>query len=226
MPVKNELRLGADVMARFRKLDTTAVSDAVDKLGLGPCGLLGITPVIQGTMICGQAFTVHYTPCGQVAGTVGDFLDDVEEGQVVVIDNSGRTYATIWGDIMSAVAKKNKVAGTLADGVCRDVPAIRKMGYPVFSKGCYMVTGKDRVYVDAVEVPVSISGMQVKPGDIIMADDSGAIVVAIEKAMEVLEVAEGISKVEEKIVELVLSGMALKEARERTGYHTLQTKGK
>lgn len=224
--MKNELRLDAAIIERFKKLDTTSVSDAVDKLGLGPCGLLHITPVIQGTAICGQAFTVHYTPCGQVAGTVGDFLDDVEPGQVVVIDNSGRDYATIWGDIMSATAQLKKVAGTLADGVCRDVPAIRKMGYPVFSKGCYMVTGKDRVYVDAVEVPVSVSGMQVKPGDLIMADDSGAIVVPFEKVMEVLPVAESISKTEEGIVELVRSGVPLKEARQRTGYHTLQTKGK
>lgn len=224
--MKNELRLDAAIIERFKKMDTTSVSDAVDKLGLGPCGLLHIAPVIQGATICGQAFTVHYTPCGQVSGTVGDFLDDVEPGQVVVIDNGGRDYATIWGDIMSATAQLKQVAGTVADGVCRDVPAIRKMGYPVFSKGCYMVTDKDRVYVDAVEVPVSISGMQVKPGDIIMADDSGAIVVPFEKALEVLPVAESISKTEEGIVELVRSGVSLKEARRRTGYHTLQTKGK
>jgi regulator of RNase E activity RraA len=226
MLMKSELRLDAAIIERFKKLDTTSVSDAVDKLGLGPCGLLGITPVIQGTMICGQAFTVHYAPCGQVAGTVGDFLDDVEPGQVVVIDNSGRTYATVWGDIMAACAKNKKVAGSVIDGVCRDVPAVRKIGYPIFSKGCYMVTGKDRVYVDAVEVPVAVSGMQVKPGDIVMADDSGAIVVPLEKALEVLDTAESISRVEEKIVELVLSGVPLKEARQKTGYHTLQTKGK
>ncbi len=141
--MKKELKLDASIIERYKKLDTTSVSDAVDKLGLGPCGLLHVRSVIPGTMICGQAFTVHYTPCGQVAGTVGDFLDDVEPGQVVVIDNAGRDYCTVWGDIMSATAQLKKVAGTVIDGVCRDVPAIRKMAYPVFSVGCYMVTGKD-----------------------------------------------------------------------------------
>lgn len=221
--MKDEYRLESSIIERFKKLDTTSVSDAVDKLGLGPCGLLHIRPVTQGTMICGQAFTVHYVPCGQVTGTVGDFLDDVEAGQVVVIDNAGRDYCTVWGDIMAAAAKLKGIAGTVIDGVCRDVPAIHKMGYPIFSKGSYMVTGKDRVYVDAVEVPVSVSGMQVKPGDLVMADDSGAICVPVEKAGEVLAIAEEIAKTEEGIVELVASGVPLKEARRRTGYHSLQT---
>ena len=224
--MKTELRLDPEIIERYKKLDTTSVSDAVDKLGLPVCGLLHIRPVTPGTVLCGQAFTVHYVPCGQVAGTVGDFLDDVEPGQVVVIDNSGRDYCTVWGDIMAATAQLKGIAGTVIDGVCRDVPAIIGMGYPIFTKGAYMVTGKDRVYVDAVEVPVAVSGVQVKPGDIIMADDSGAICVPFEKAIQVLEIAESIAKIETGIVELVRSGLPLKEARQRTGYHNLQTKGK
>lgn len=221
--MRDELRLDASVIARFGKLDTTCVSDAVDKAGLPACGLLGIRPVIQGAAICGQAFTVHYVPCGQVKGTVGDFLDDVEPGQVVVIDNAGRDYCTVWGDIMALTASLKGISGTVIDGVCRDIPAVRRIGYPIFSVGSYMVTGKDRVYVDAVEVPVAVSGVQVKPGDVIMADDSGAICVSLEKALEVLEIAEGIAKTEAAIEELVRAGVPLKEARQRTGYHSLQT---
>lgn len=224
--MRDDLRLDASIIERFKQLDVTSVSDAADKCGLPPCGLLHIRPVNTGTSLCGQAFTVHYVPCGMVSGTVGDFLDDVEPGQVVVIDNAGRDDCTVWGDIMALTAQLKKIGGTVIDGVCRDVPAIRKIGYPIFSKGAYMVTGKDRVYVDAVEVPVSVSGVQVKPGDIIMADDSGAICVPFEKAQQVLEIAEGIAKTEAGIEELVRAGAPLKEARQRTGYHTLQTKGK
>ena len=82
---------------------------------------------------------------------MGDFLDDVEPGQVVVIDNGGRDWCTVWGDIMSLDANLKGVSGTIIDGVCRDLPAIERIGYPIYSKGVYMVTGKDRVYVDAVD---------------------------------------------------------------------------
>jgi regulator of RNase E activity RraA len=222
--MKDGIGLAPGIIERFKKLDTTSVSDAADKLGLPPCGLLHIRSVNPGTSLCGQAFTVHYVPCGQVAGTVGDFLDEVEPGQVVAIDNSGRDYCTVWGDIMAVAAQLGGLAGTVIDGVCRDVPAIREMGYPIFARGAYMVTGKDRVYVDAVEVPVSLAGVQVKPGDLVMADDSGAVRVPLEKAERVLEVAEGIAAAEAGIVDLVRSGTPLKEARRRAGYHRLQTR--
>lgn len=217
------LRLPAELLDRFRALDTTCVSDANDKLGLPACGLAHIRPAVPGRSCCGQAFTVHYVPCGSVKGTVGDFLDDVEPGQVVVIDNAGRDWCTVWGDIMSLDAQLKGISGTVIDGVCRDLPAIARMGYPIYSKGAYMVTGKDRVYVDAVECPVAVSGLQINPGDLIMADDSGAVRIPRERAAEVLEIAEGIAAVEAEIERLVRSGMPLKQARQQTGYHRLQT---
>lgn len=221
--MNDTLRLPAELLERFRALDTTCVSDANDKLGLPPCGLAHIRPASPGHSCCGQAFTVHYVPCGSVKGTVGDFLDDVEPGQVVVIDNSGRDWCTVWGDIMSLDAQLKGIAGTVIDGVCRDLPAIASMGYPIYTKGVYMVTGKDRVYVDAVECPVAVSGIQVNPGDLMMADDSGAIRIPRERAAEVLEIAEQIAHTEEEIERLVRSGIPLKQARQQTGYHSLQT---
>ena len=88
-------------------MDTSSITDALDKQGIAG-GLLGIKEVVAGTTLCGQAFT-----CGVVKGTVGDFLDDAQVGDVVVIDNSGREYCTVWGDIMSQVAKQKGIAGTL-----------------------------------------------------------------------------------------------------------------
>ena len=213
-----------ELIKRFKQLDTTCISDAMDKLGI-PGGLLGIKSVHPGKRICGTAYTVHYVPCGQIKGTVGDFLDDVEPGQVVVIDNGGREYCTVWGDIMSIVAKKKGVEGTLIDGVCRDLPVLLESGYAVFSKGHYMVTGKDRVEVDHVQVPVAVSGIQIRPGDIIVGDDTGAVAVPLDRAEEVASVAENIDAAEKRIIELVLKGMPLKEARRQIGYHKLQTKG-
>jgi regulator of RNase E activity RraA len=111
----------AELVGLFEGLDTPGVSDALDKLGIaGQC--LDITPLdnCQGTAI-GTAFTVKYVPCGQPAGTAGDFIDDVAPGDIVVIDNDGRTDCTVWGDITTQYAGLRGIAGTVIDGVCRDV---------------------------------------------------------------------------------------------------------
>lgn len=208
---------------RFRKLDTTCVSDAMDKIGV-ECSVYGVKPIQRGEKICGRAFTVHYVPCGAEKGTVGDFLDDVEPGQVVVIDNAGRDNCTVWGDIMAKTAKKYGIEGTVIDGVCRDIPAVIECGYPIFSKGYYMRTGKDRVYVESVNTPVMLSDIPVHPGDIIIGDDTGVVVVPRKFEEEVLTIAENIDKKEQEILSLIDKGYRLKEARSMTGYHHLQTK--
>lgn len=212
-----------DLIQALKKMDTASISDAMDKLGI-PCGLLGIQAVVEGNKICGDAFTVHYIPCGMGKGNVGDFIDDVKPGQIVVIDNGGRNYCTVWGDIMTYTAKTKGIEGTLIDGVCRDVNGIKELNYGIYTKGKYMVTGKERVTVDAVNIPVAISGVQVRPGDIILGDDSGALVIPQEKAEEVLEVAQHIEEVEQKIIAEVKAGSSLKAAREKLGYHSLQSK--
>lgn len=212
-----------ELIAELKTMDTASISDACDKLGI-PCGLLGIQAVIPGHKMCGEAFTVHYVPCGMKKGTVGDFIDDVKPGQVVVIDNAGRTYCTVWGDIMTFTARARGIEGTLIDGVCRDVNGIEELGYAIYTKGKYMVTGKERVEVDQVNVPVAVSGVQVRPGDIILGDDSGALCIPKERAEEVLKIARTIEATEQKIIAEVKNGSTLKAAREKLGYHTLQSK--
>lgn len=212
-----------ELIEELKKMDTPSISDAMDKLGI-PCGLLGIQPVVRGHKICGDAFTVHYIPCGMTKGTVGDFIDDVKPGQVVVIDNNGRTYCTVWDDIMTFTAKTKGIEGTVIDGVCRDVNGIEQLGYGIYTKSVYMVTGKERVTVDQVNVPVAISGVQVVPGDLILGDDSGVVVIPYEKAEEVLKLAKHIESVEQEIIADVKNGSSLKEARAKHGYHHLQSK--
>jgi len=211
-----------EIVERLKKLDVASVSDAMDKLGI-PCGLLGIHAVVPGKHICGRAFTVHYVPNGVVKGNVGDFLDDVQPGQVVVIDNSGRLYCTVWGDIMTFVATRKGIAGTVIDGVCRDIPGIKENDYAIFTKSTYMVTGKDRVTVDYVNKPVAISGVQVCPNDLILADDTGVVCIPDAVAEKVAEIAENIERTEQKIIAEVKAGSTLKDARAKLGYHHLQT---
>jgi 4-hydroxy-4-methyl-2-oxoglutarate aldolase len=205
-------------LARF---SAATVSDALDRIGR-PGSMLGIAPLFDGARLCGRAFTVRYVTAGSPPGTVGDYLDDVAPGEVVVLDNGGRTDCTVWGDILTAMAADRGVGGTVIDGVCRDVQRALGVGYPIYSRGRFMRTGKDRVEVSDVGRPVSVGGVQVCPGDLLLGDADG--VVAVPRAVEeqVLEVCAAIAAREDAIVADVLSGTSLAEARGRHGYHLLQ----
>ncbi|TWR86271.1 RraA family protein [Pseudomonas saxonica] len=212
------------LVALFEGLDTPAVSDALDTLGLpGQC--LNIMPLANYTqVIIGPAFTVQYVSASSPPGTVGDFLDEVAPGDVVLIANDGRTDCTVWGDIMTQFALAQGIAGSVIDGVCRDVSKALGEGYPLFTRGRFMRTGKDRVEVVAVNQPVSIGSARACPRDIVVADANGVVVVPRERAREVAQRARRIEQVEAQIREHLASGKSLKEARALLGYHGLQRK--
>ena len=212
------------LVALFDGLDTPGVSDALDKLGLpGQC--LGIAPLGNySQVVVGPAFTVQYVSASVPAGTVGDFIDAVLPGDVVVIDNAGRTDCTVWGDIMTQYAGSRNIAATVIDGVCRDVNKALGDGYPVFSKGRFMRTGKDRVQVQSLNQPVSIGTARVCARDIVVADANGVVIVPRARAAEVAACARQIELVEADIRALIAQGQTLEKARAALGYHSLQRK--
>ncbi|WP_395069071.1 RraA family protein [Paraburkholderia silvatlantica] len=208
---------------RAANLDTASISDALDRLGIaGQCH--AIAPVDSTFRMTGRAFTVLYGPAQTPPGTVGDFIDDVPAASVVVIDNDGCSNATVWGDIMTELAHRRGIAGTVIDGICRDVALCTEIGYPVYSRGHWMRTGKDRVQVEAVNVPVNIGGARVKAGDILRGDADGVVVVPSEHEDKVLDVAEEIERVENRIRGAVRDGARLDDARREFGYHALQSR--
>lgn len=208
---------------RAGKLETATISDALDRLGIvGQChGIKGRDPDFR---MAGRAFTMRCGPSSSPPGTVGDYIDDVPEGAVVVIDNRGRTDATIWGDILTEIAHRRQLAGTVIDGISRDVHLCRSLGYPIFSIDHWMRTGKDRVQVDEMNCVVAIGGARVTPGDILVGDPDGVVVIPHEHEDAVLSAAAEIEAAEHKIREAVRSGMRLDEARHLFKYHNLQTR--
>ena len=221
--VSNEAAINSKeaVIERLASLPTATVSDALDALGL-PGSLFGIGRT-TGRAITGRAFTVRYEPVDDNGGTVGDFLDEVTPGSVIVIDNAGRLDCTVWGGIMSRVATARGIAGTVVHGVCRDVAISAELEYPLWSAGRFMRTGKDRVRCAAVQVPLVIDDVKVAPGDYIHADSDGVVALPAGRIDDVLDLAERIEHVEDRIVDLAIAGSTLTEARRELGYHTLQT---
>lgn len=208
---------------RAGRLETATLSDALDRLGIvGQCyGIKGRDP---GFRMAGRAFTMRCGPNATPPGTVGDYIDDVPEGAVVVIDNKGRTDATIWGDILTEIGHRRKLAGTVIDGISRDVHLCRSLGYPVFALDHWMRTGKDRVQVEEMNCVVAIGGARVGPGDILVGDPDGVIVIPRAHEEAVLAAAEEIEAAENHIREAVRGGMRLDEARRQYKYHQLQTR--
>ncbi len=209
------------LVEEFKKLSVALVSDALDRLGIhGQC--LGIQPIAPGSKTAGRAFTLKYIPCGMNKGTVGDYIDDVPPGDVVVMDNAGRVDCTVWGDILTSVANKRRPAGTVIHGACRDVARSVDLGYPIFSRGKFMRTGKDRVQLEGVNVPISLGDVQVRQGDIVFGSDDGVLVVPKEYETDVLSMAQSISEAEERILSAAIQGERLDELRRTFKYHELQ----
>lgn len=205
-----------------RILTTAEVSDALDALAL-PGSAPGIRPVAGPARLFGLAFTVRFAPINRFApGTVGDFIDTLEPGTVAVLDNGGRPDCTVWGGILSRLAAHKKLAGTVIHGVCRDSAEADEAGYPLYANGRFMRTGKDRVQVEAYEQPVTLGDVRVCPGDLVIGDADGVVVVPRQRMQEVLTKALQTRAIEELILQAALDGLPLDEARKKFKYHTLQ----
>lgn len=181
-------------------------------------------PLDRSFRLVGQAWTLRYGPVGQDRGTVGDYIDDIGPGQVVVLDNQSRVDATVWGDLLTFTASRRGVGGTVIDGVCRDIDRSIELKYPIFARGNWMRTGKDRVRVEATQEPVSIGGIRVEPGDWLLGDGDGLVTVPAARIVDVVNAARDIEDAENRIRSDVGKGLSLREARRAHGYHSLQTK--
>ena len=214
--------ISADILNGYSCLRLANVSDALNVLSLDG-GMQGIKPVFQPISMLGPAYTLRYVPCGPDRATVGDYLEDVPPGAVVVIDNAGRLDCTIWGYLLTVAAKQSGVAGVVIDGACRDLDIIRGAGVPVYARGYFMVTGKGKVMLADSQVPVAVGGVKVCPGDLIMGGQSGVLSVPADLAPEVLERAKRIKAAEDQAAAAVRQGRTLRLAREEVGYHDLQS---
>lgn len=208
-----------------RELSTAEVSDALDALRL-PGSVYGVGHIAGRARIFGPAYTVRYAPVDIAQpGTVGDYLDETPAGAVVVLDNAGRKDCTVWGGILSQLAAHRGIEGTVVNGVCRDTGEAQEVGYPLYACGRFMRTGKDRVQVESVGEPVSLGDVRVEPGDYVVGDDDGIVVVPAKRVAEVFRRALALRAAEQSIVKATLAGMSLMDARRQAAYHTLQRAG-
>jgi regulator of RNase E activity RraA len=210
-------------VVRLGHHSTSTLSDALDRLGI-PGQALGLTPLDRGFRLSGRAYTLRTIPVSGSAGTVGEYIDDVPAGSVVVLDNGGRLDGTVWGDILTITAHRNRLAGTVIHGVCRDASRSLELGYPIFSRGVTMRTGRGRVQADGYNVSVSLGDVRVDPGDVLVGDADGVVVIPAGREEDVLGVANEIGEAEDQIRTEIAAGSRLDEARKRHRYMQLTRK--
>jgi len=132
-------------------------------------------------------------------------LDAVEPGDVVVIDARGQTDCAVWGGLLSALARRRGVAGVVIDGAVRDAAEQRSLRFPVFCRGI-VAAGPPRPGPDRVNVGIQCGGVRVDPGDLILGDDDGVVVVPLARAHEVLERSRALLAREEDWMAMIERG--------------------
>lgn len=218
--------LGFDVKyrERLKTLSTTNVADALDALGLKGA-TYGIRPIWEGAdKIVGKAVTVKLTAAGLTKGKhhLGvKAIEAAESGDVIVIDNGGRLDTSCWGGILANGAQMKGVSGVVIDGACRDVDDYVEIKFPVYARGSVVATARGRIMEEATNVLIQFGGVQVRPGDVVMADRSGVVIIPQEKLDEVVEKAEKLYEKEESMIAEIRLGCSMLEVDTKYNYEKM-----
>lgn len=204
----------------FSRVNTSTVSNALDKLKLTGV-MCALKPVAPGVRMVGSAITVR-----EIAGELGSatpeemdlaaMVEALEPGDVGVIDNGGRRISS-GGGVVAVAVKGRGAAGMVVDGSVRDVEQIQECELPVFARHVVPVTGKGRIRILAINQPVTVDGIVVRSGDIIVGDVNGVVCVPSERAEEVLELALRQEASDAQTIALMRQGLSFRDAQKRAG---------
>ncbi len=216
------------LVERLAKLDTCAVSDGMDRLGLKGA-TFGVRPMWPCPKIVGRAVTMKIKPVGlekpkQHLGTAA--IVAAQPGDVIVVDNGGRPDSSCWGGLLSLAAKAKEISGIVIDGACRDIDESRDIGFPVYARAVITMTARNRVMQESFNQEIQFAGVQVHPGDLIIAAGSGIVVIPRDKEEEVVKEAEAVATTEARMADGIRQGMSVLEVLEKLGYESMLDKGK
>ncbi|GII85527.1 diguanylate cyclase [Sphaerisporangium siamense] len=209
---------------RLRALDACAVSDALDTLGL-PGAVTGLAPMWPaGRVMAGRVRTVKAAPksgAGPATHIATPLVAIAEPGDVVVIDNHGRTDVSCWGGLLAEAAGQRGVAGVIVDGACRDVQDCEALDLPLFARAAVTVSARGRIVQEDMDVPVQIGGVRVCGGDYVIADRNGVVFVPAADLGRVLDLAGRIAAREAAMAEAVRSGRGVVEVMHDSQFPTI-----
>ncbi|WP_439620787.1 RraA family protein [Gemmata sp.] len=205
---------------RLAKLYTPVVADVLDRLGFRhQCMNPRVRPLWPDARAAGFALTVQTVPARETAPPcpyAGELaaVDSLAEGDVLVVSESAWSF---WGELLSTAATHSGCRGVILDGPTRDSAAIRDMKFPVFHVGFHPADSLGRLDVCSHNVPISSGGVLVYPGDLVLADHDGVVVVPAGAAEEALHLAEEKVRGENHVRAALAGGMKTAEAFKKFG---------
>lgn len=188
---------------RFNNFMTTAVSDALRGTSTMDPEIKSIVP---GKKLAGPAFTVKCYP-GSII-TVHKALVEAQPGDVLVIDGCGSKEGALMGELMALQCKCSGFAGVVIDGCCRDTEGLQDLQFPFFARYRTPMVGTNR-RLGTLQCDITCGGVVVHPGDWIMGDDDGVVVIPAERLEEIVEKAEATEAEEREITERLRAGEKL-----------------
>ena len=208
-------RPSPETLEALRGLPSAAVYDALMGEGIAHCFIEGPRTLIPGKSIVGPALTVRYLPTREdllpkdleERVTFADFqaLELAGPGDIVVFDAGGLAPAAVLGDVFITRLKVRGAVGVVVDGFVRDIHELRASGLAVYARGCNVIPVTPRVIPAEINMPVQCGGVTVLPGDLILTDDDGAVVIPKNLAMTVAEHAREKEELEGFIREQLLA---------------------
>lgn len=212
-----------DTVERLRALDSCAVSDALDRHGVRGV-VTGPRPLAAAGTIAGRAVTVLLGPphpagnasTGPPRHLGAAAVDASGPGEVIVVAHQGRTDCAGWGGLLSRAAARRGIAGVVVDGAARDLTEARQVGLPVYALVEVPTTARGRAVEHDWGGPVELAGIPVAPGDLVLADAGGTVVIPAGLAEEVLATAERIAATEAAMAAAIDAGTPVSDVMGRS----------
>jgi 4-hydroxy-4-methyl-2-oxoglutarate aldolase len=217
-----------EIATRLARLDSCAVSDALDKLGLNGC-VTGLSPLSSTRKIAGRVHTVRLVAMDKAPPMSGPprhlgttAIEACKPGEIIVVEQKSGIDAGSWGGILSLGAKLRGVAGVVVDGPVRDIDEARQMDFPVFGRTATARTARNRIVEVGTDIPVTIGNLTVHPGDYVLADGSAVVFLAQADAERILDAAEQIAGREAAMAKALQSGKPITEVMGADYEHMLK----
>ena len=221
-----------ELRQRLSRLDSCAVSDALDKLGLPGC-VTGLAALTSQKKIAGWVRTVKLVAKDAAPAQAGPrkhlgttAIEAANPGEIIVIEQRSGIDAASWGGILSLGASLRGVAGVIANGPVRDIDEARQLDFPIFGRFATARTARNRIAEAANDEPVTIGNVSVRPGDLALADGSAVVFITADQAARVIQVAEAIARREAAMAGALRSGRRITEVMGADYEHMLDTPDK
>lgn len=215
----------AAVLRAYRYVSIPNVSDAMDRLSIAghPRGILptwGTCPKLVGTAATMKLVSLEESTGSPVIGTLQAIMS-AAPGDVLVIDFGGNTGVNSMGGVAGATAMQYGLTGCVSDGVVRDIDEYKLANFPVFARGPIQSSIRNRCGFAGHGIEVSLDGVRVRPGDLVVGDENGVLVVPKKRAAEVLALAQQLKGVEDSVIAAVRRGEDPIEAHHKVNYDSM-----